>query len=532
MLAKPGFEKRFREFALSGDSARLPTIYELARKFDVPRLWIQTIVRQLRDEGVLKVSRRGGITLKRFENHPAAQPLLSREDALYRLVRSRIESGAYRLGQPLPKTGLIAKSERVCTANVGHVYRRLVTERLVSRVGRTFIVGPGGLHGYPQSSHQGKCVLMIELSEFTEEDILLPAWIMPFAQSFMREMSLYGVEPRTAFISRSSTRKTPWPIPAGKSAIGKLIDDLGGRLLGTLVICIGSQVGLRYGLSMFSFLEWLCRFEKPVVYFDSPDDAGADSRRPRAHQYYRRLVAGPLMQEHFFRCYPDYDRSESLPVEALSELGHRIAGYCDLGRSSLWLRLRQLKIVNAAAELSPPLRIVSSRECPPLFTLRPDLRSHEFAEDIRRFFPGRIVRNINAAFAAIGSDQWVFSDLPEKYKSLVHLTSHLGALVTHPGLTALVAPADRHAKLYYRWLQTAGIKVPQELSLISFDDRQERLYPYSISSVNFGLDELGYSAFHLLLGDSPLKPDALRSVKSRCRINHLATMGTPGRRRV
>jgi len=160
MLAKPDFVKRFREFVLSGDSARLPTIYELARKFDVPRPWIQTIVRQLRDEGVLKVSRRGGITLKRFENHPAAQPLLSREDALYRLVRSRIESGAYRLGQPLPKTGLIAKSERVCTANVGHVYRRLVTERLVSRVGRTFIVGPGGLHGYPQSSHQGKCVLM------------------------------------------------------------------------------------------------------------------------------------------------------------------------------------------------------------------------------------------------------------------------------------------------------------------------------------------------------------------------------------
>jgi len=54
----------------------------------------------------------------------------------------------------------------------------------------------------------------------------------------------------------------------------------------------------------------------------------------------------------------------------------------------------------------------------------------------------------------------------------------------------------------------------------ALDERQGSSRQRDLSSY-----ELGYSALHLLLGDRPLKPDALRSVKSRCRINHLAPWG-------
>ena len=529
-LSRPDFEKHIREMVAAGDAIRLPTLRELARNLDVPRPWVESVVRQLRDEGLLRVRRRGGISFRRLESHAPAQPVLAREEALYRLMRSRIESGIYRTGQPLPKTGFVARSEKVWTLSVGRVYRRLASDGFARRAGRSYIVGQSD-GAVPDSSHKGKCVLMIELNEFAGQDPRLSWWTMPFAQSLMREMSLYGVEPRNAFFSRSS-RPPPWPFPAGRAEIAALVKELGDRLLGTLIISVGAQFPQRFSRTFYPFFEWLCTFDRPVVYFDSPNDAGYSSARPESHRRYVKSVACPLMQKHFVRCYPDYDRAGSLPVELLGRFGHRLVGFGDAGNSVRWMRTRLSGLAANAAKMSPPLRIVSSRECPPLFGVHPELRARDFTREVKRSLPLAMARHILEALAILGRSEWSFSQLPDNYKGLVHLTAHLGALVTHPGLTALIAPSDRHARFYYRWLQAAGIRVPHDLSLISFDDRQERLYPYSISSVNYGFDDLGFVAFHLLLGDMPVKPDALRSVKSRCRINHLATMGTPGRRRV
>jgi len=530
MITKPELEKKLRALAASSGISRLPTLRDLAGRFDVPRPWVERVVRQLRDEGLLKVRRRGGIAVRGPENLQAAQPaILAREEGLYRLMRSRIESGVYRTGQPLPKTGFIAKSERVWTLSVGRVYRRLVTDGFVCRMGRAYIAGQSGGGGIPDSSHNGKCVLMVELNEYTGQEPQLSWWTMPFAQSFMREMSLYGVEPQNVFITRSSRPKMPWPFPAGRAEIAALIKDLGGRLLGTLVISVGSQVQQRFGRTLYPFFEWLCAFGKPVVYFDSPNDAGSSSARPESHRRYVKSVARPLMQKHFVRCYTDYDRAEMLPVELLGRFGHRIAGFGDEGKSVRWLQTRLSSLLRNAEKVSPPARIVSSHECPPLFGVHPGLTSREFQMRVEASLPRDMGRRILAAIGMLDIKPWTFSALPDDYKSLVHLTAHLGALVIHPGLTALIAPNDRHARLYFRWLQAAGIRVPRDLSLLSFDDRQERLYPYAISSVNYGFDDLGYMAFHLLLNDMPVKPDALRSIGSRCRINHCATIG-PARR--
>jgi len=76
----------------------------------------------------------------------------------------------------------------------------------------------------------------------------------------------------------------------------------------------------------------------------------------------------------------------------------------------------------------------------------------------------------------------------------------------------------------------AGIDVPGELSLVSFDDRLEEVYPYAISSVNFGFEELGYTAFHIMPGDISIRPDGQRTMHAKCRLNHCATIG-PARKR-
>jgi len=50
-----------------------------------------------------------------------------------------------------------------------------------------------------------------------------------------------------------------------------------------------------------------------------------------------------------------------------------------------------------------------------------------------------------------------------------------------------------------------------------------------VSSVNFGIDDLGYTAFLIILGGIPIRPAKGRSIAGRCRTNHDATIGGPGR---
>jgi len=72
-----------------------------------------------------------------------------------------------------------------------------------------------------------------------------------------------------------------------------------------------------------------------------------------------------------------------------------------------------------------------------------------------------------------------------------------------PKATALLAPNDRFAVRYWQVLAEQGVRIPRDLSMVSFDNLAD-LHPFPISSVDFGMATLGYQAFHLLLGDVPV----------------------------
>ena len=73
-----------------------------------------------------------------------------------------------------------------------------------------------------------------------------------------------------------------------------------------------------------------------------------------------------------------------------------------------------------------------------------------------------------------------------------------------PKATALLAPNDRFAVRYWQALAEQGIRIPRDLSMVSFDNLAD-LHPFPITSVDFGMASLGYKAFHLLLGDVPIQ---------------------------
>jgi len=65
-------------------------------------------------------------------------------------------------------------------------------------------------------------------------------------------------------------------------------------------------------------------------------------------------------------------------------------------------------------------------------------------------------------------------------------------------------PNDRYAVRVWKILQIREIRVPRDLSLLSFDNLAERK-PFPISTIDFGMSLLGYQILHWILGDVPIR---------------------------
>jgi DNA-binding LacI/PurR family transcriptional regulator len=76
--------------------------------------------------------------------------------------------------------------------------------------------------------------------------------------------------------------------------------------------------------------------------------------------------------------------------------------------------------------------------------------------------------------------------------------------------TALIVCNDTWARHVFRSLRALGIGVPNRISLLSFDNAY-RYSAFPVTTVDFGMAELGYSSFHALVGDIPVV-----SGKSKC----------------
>lgn len=84
-------------------------------------------------------------------------------------------------------------------------------------------------------------------------------------------------------------------------------------------------------------------------------------------------------------------------------------------------------------------------------------------------------------------------------------------------ITALIAPNDHWAIHYWKELHSSGVRIPQDISLLSFDNVSE-LKPYPIATIDFGMSLLGYRIFHCILGDVPIKCSAPGRLVGQCQL--------------
>lgn len=94
------------------------------------------------------------------------------------------------------------------------------------------------------------------------------------------------------------------------------------------------------------------------------------------------------------------------------------------------------------------------------------------------------------------------------------------------GITAILAPNDHYAVAFWKALRQIGKKVPDDISLLSFDNLAERK-PYPIDSIDFGMSLLGYRIFHWILGDIPIQLDPGKSLIGHCQWHINGSLSKP-----
>lgn len=449
----------------------------------------------------------------------------SPEEALYQRIRARIESGDYQTGQPLPKFGYLASTEKTSTRVIVRVCRRLAHDGLAYRQGRQLIIGPAQNAERMGTQHRRKCILIVQSAEATWDAFTMTWWTQPFARSFMREMSLYGVEPRIVIYPQARGQSLPTGVCSGQDGVSRLVDQLGDRLLGILVMNMGwtDQDAVRMK-EVLSAARRLCGFGKPVVSFDHLAKAHVDFSAPEQQRAIETEIAHTDMRRCFYRVHYDFLDSITLALSILHQHGHRVVAFPSLNRTQSWISFRLEYLRYCVAKARTPLQILDAHDWPPLFDPLAETRLEEVAAVLDRI-AAPFARNMVPVIRAMEGQCENFGSLAPDQKELVELTAHLGAFLLNHDLTAIIAPNDEFARMFYRWFLVAGIRIPEDISLLSFDDRVESSYPYTISSINFGFDSLGFTAFHVILGDVSVKVDAWRSVAAKSRINHYATLG-------
>jgi DNA-binding LacI/PurR family transcriptional regulator len=101
--------------------------------------------------------------------------------------------------------------------------------------------------------------------------------------------------------------------------------------------------------------------------------------------------------------------------------------------------------------------------------------------------------------------------------SALHMAPALMRALSNPRITALVLPNDLDARYVFRWIQRSGLRIPEHISLLSFDNSKS-LSGFPVTTIDFGFGHLGYSAFHLFLQDVPVRRNRYGEVATKPRL--------------
>ncbi len=453
-----------REIVQTTDAPELPGMKELAASCGASPALVARAARILRAEGLVTYTRGQRIHIPRNALETAPVRRQTSADAAAACIMERIETGEYQAGQPLPKIAALSMSMHVSNTTILKALHLLASRKIVHKRGKVWFTGsePADRERIRISASH-RVIVVLQDREHEWVWLSRLARTGRFCSRFIAEAELYGVSLVSAF--PDGVRLSPGARQVGANSIHSLIRALGERYMGTLIISSAEELpGLTDWITM------LIRHDKPVVWLDRYNSPPPD------------LPVNRL----FTRCRFSEENGLLLAVRSLAAAGHT---ECVFPISAPGYRAWQYR----------------RRDSLNKFAADAGMRLHSFEHMVND----------------IRGNPWQSEEgTMETYEPLAR------KLLDYRSATAVIAPNDYTAFFHYHWLTANGVRIPEQLSLISFDnDVACSLLP--LSTVDFGLGYLGYAAFHLFSGIVPVGRHRNGTVSSRPQLLDRGSIGPP-----
>jgi DNA-binding LacI/PurR family transcriptional regulator/DNA-binding transcriptional regulator YhcF (GntR family) len=483
-------EKRLQQ----NPDCRLPTIRELSLTWNVAYQTMWKALHVLAEKGLIAVAQG-----RRMIAGTGTQPAFSSNttDRLIGVIRNRIEQGIYKVKKPLPKMRYFVLSEHVSYATVTQAYFRLAQQNRIHRIGRQWIAGPEQPHGPSSSKADAQPVIMAVMSAYTDwssmfQNPFLGQLMVPFSNELVSHS--IRVSPGLLSQQHGGISAIPSTMDSVESAIKKLAGRYGGTVIHTT---FPDEIGLKSWISM------LAGFKKPVVFLDSVDKGEYFTRK--------NLSTGP----GFFRLYFDERAAITFALTQLANAGHSMIGIHGYDLYD-WSERRALRIKESAARFNPAIEIIESTPAEPVWSKSGASGS------------GRFISRLERQAGLVLTDEKTRENARQQFKRLLRKdASSFTSLLADGRPTAILCMNDHLARQYYLILQLLGVKIPDDISILSFDNIAESIY-VPVSTIDFGFERLGYLAAHIFIGDIPVKSDVNGGIPGACMLVDRGSIAAPG----
>jgi DNA-binding LacI/PurR family transcriptional regulator len=474
-------------------SELLPPIAALADEYRVAYRTVWKALQDLADKGVV-VIRKGARTIPAT----AARPAGSR-DQFIEIMRSRLVDGTWKSGEIVPKFAYLQAEFHVGQETITRAMRALADEGLLHKRGRHWVVGmsPSAKRSSEVSRMRVSLsnVVLLMCADFMDAGNY-SIWARPFLASFCSELMKNGYRIEVVLHEEPDTETAD--TIAGIDNIKAYTDSLGSRYRGLIAFSPGSMTE-HFQRCVALATGW----KKPVIMYDLQGDKVT---------FTRSLFGGHVP---FFRMFFDEAAAAALAVEVLFEHGHRIVGFPDMFTPRHHWVAQRIGLARKAAEAcDPPVRILSPKQKEPFWT---------YVQDKPLTVPVYLFRRIAKSLSLPSLSAPGVQAKPSIRRRLLAATPSMASLLKE-GVTAIIAGNDYIARDYYHWLKMAGIRIPRDISLISFDNQPEFL-AYPMSTIDPGFERLGYLAAHIMIGDIPVKADSEGRIPGACTLVDRGSVG-------
>lgn len=487
----------------------------ISHKYDVAKETALRALRILRECGLVDMRRRGTPSFckpitnrlqassqnKRINSLPAAQVLAEK-------ILNHIGDGTYHRGFALPKTTFFCRKYGVSSHTVAGALRKLADDGYIRKSGIKWIVG--NTFEVRHSPIRSRVLCVVQENPDSFGDLLSdPIWAR-FAESFIAEAESCGIEMRHVLFDSNAAHGG---LISGMREYSRFVNESGETYLGTLVIPPRSRRNTRH------MIQWIhnaaTRRTEPVIHLCTSLDWVQIENATRTLRNVRLAVYGDWKDSSL-----EYS-STGLVVEVLEKLGHTNALFIDTvaGREDReWIESRLMNL-RKWADIRKRVRVHA------VLQTTEDASRHNsvFLHDRSVTAPVKMGLSVHSensdrseALQSANCDHRCHTEVLER------------SLRTYQP-TVIIAPNDIRARRYYHICNQLGIRIPHDISLLSFDNAPF-IRPFSISSIDFGMHSLGFKALHCIFRD--LRIEHLEGrIWAKPRINHYGSLASPGKHR-